>query len=83
MFGDKPSIKHLYPFGAKCYVHVPEEKQIGISKLSPRGIKYYVIGYTESSKILRLDDPQKYRVLTSRDVVFHDSTKLLESTEIE
>jgi hypothetical protein len=26
MFGDKPSIKHLYPFGAKCYVHVPEEK---------------------------------------------------------
>jgi hypothetical protein len=26
MFIDKPSITHLYRFGAKCYVHVPEEK---------------------------------------------------------
>jgi hypothetical protein len=26
MFGDKPSIKHLYPFGAKYYIDVPEEK---------------------------------------------------------
>jgi hypothetical protein len=60
MFGDKPLIKHLCPFGAKCYVHGPEEKQIWISKLSPRGIKYYVVGYTESSKILRLYNPQKH-----------------------
>jgi hypothetical protein len=26
MFGAKPSFKHLYPFGAKCYVHIPEWK---------------------------------------------------------
>jgi hypothetical protein len=26
MFGDKPSIKYLYPFGSKCYVYIPEEK---------------------------------------------------------
>jgi hypothetical protein len=52
MFDDKPLIKYLYPFGAECYMHVPEEKQIVISKLSPRGIKYYIVGYTESSKIL-------------------------------
>jgi hypothetical protein len=77
LFGDKPSIKYLYPFGAKCYVHVPEEKQIGTSKLSPRGIKYYVVGYTESSKILRLYNLQKRRVFTSRNVVFPDSTKRL------
>jgi hypothetical protein len=38
MFSNKPLIKHLYPFGAKYNVHVPEEKQIGISKLSPKGI---------------------------------------------
>jgi hypothetical protein len=31
MFSDKPSIKYLYPFGAKGYVHVPEEKQIRTS----------------------------------------------------
>jgi hypothetical protein len=77
MFGDKPSIKHLYPFGAKCYVHVPEEKQIGTSKLSPRRIMCYVVGYTELSKILRLYNPRKRRVCTSRDVVFPYSTKCL------
>jgi hypothetical protein len=26
MFGDKPLVQHLNPFGAKCYRHVPEEK---------------------------------------------------------
>jgi transposase InsO family protein len=52
MFGKMPSIKHLSPFGAKCYVHVPEEKQIGTSKLSPRGIKCYVVDYIMLSKIL-------------------------------
>jgi hypothetical protein len=83
MFGDQPSIKYLYPFGAKCYVHVPKEKQIGISKLSLREIKYYVISYRKSSKILRLYNPQKRRVFTSRDVVFPDSTNHLESTKIE
>jgi transposase InsO family protein len=34
MFGDKPSIKHVYPFREKCYVYVPEEIQIRTSKLS-------------------------------------------------
>jgi hypothetical protein len=83
MIGDSPSIKHLFPFVAKCYVHVPDEKQIGKSKLSPRRIKYYVVGYTESSKILCLYDHQKRRVCTSKDLVFPDFTKHLDSTEIE
>jgi hypothetical protein len=34
IFADKPSIKHLSCCGAKYNVHVPEEKQIGTSKLS-------------------------------------------------
>jgi hypothetical protein len=52
MFSAKPSIKYLYSFGTKCYMHVPKQKQIRISKLSPRGIKYYVVGYSDSSKIV-------------------------------
>jgi hypothetical protein len=52
MFGGKRLIKRLYPFGAKYYVHIAEEKQIGKSKLSLRGLKCYVVSYTESSKIL-------------------------------
>jgi hypothetical protein len=82
MFGDKPWIKYLNPFGSKCYVHVPEEKQIRTSKLSFLGIKCLVIGYTESSKIVQLYDSQKCGVFTSRDVVFLESTKCLESAKI-
>jgi hypothetical protein len=51
MFGDRPLIKYLYLFGAKCYVYISEDKQIRTYKLSPRGIKYYVVGYTESYKM--------------------------------
>jgi hypothetical protein len=54
LYGDKPLIKHLHHFRAKCSVYVHEEKQIRISKLSPRGRNSYVIGYIESSKILQL-----------------------------
>jgi hypothetical protein len=83
LYSDKPSIKYLYPFGAKYYVQVPEEKQIGTSKLSPSGMKYYVVGYTESSKIFRLYDPHKHQAFTFKDVIFPDSTKCLVSIKIE
>jgi hypothetical protein len=83
LYGNKALIKHLYPSRAKCYMHVPEEEQIRISKLSPRRIKCNIVGYTELSKIFKLYDPHKHRVFTSRDVVFPDSTKRLESIEIE
>jgi hypothetical protein len=83
MFGNTPSIKHLNPFGAKCYGHVSGGKQIRTSKQSPRGIKCYVISYTESSKIFRLYNHHKHRVFTSRDIVFPNLTKHLESIEIK
>jgi hypothetical protein len=44
MFGEKPQLAHLYPFSTKYYVHIPEEKRIGMSKLGPRGMKAYVVG---------------------------------------
>jgi hypothetical protein len=77
-FSNRPSIKHLYSFVAKYSIHVPEEIQTGIFTLSPREIKCDVIGYTKLSKILRLYDLHQLQVFTSRDVVFADSTKLLE-----
>jgi hypothetical protein len=46
-------------------------------------MKCYVVSYTESSTILRLYDPQKYRIFTSMDIVFSESTKCLELTKIE
>jgi hypothetical protein len=54
MFGDKLFIKYLYPFGAKYYIYISEENQIGVSKRYLRGIKYYVIGNIELTKIFQL-----------------------------
>jgi hypothetical protein len=34
MFGNKPSIKYLYPCGSKCYVYVPKVKYTLMSKFS-------------------------------------------------
>jgi hypothetical protein len=52
MFSNKSSIIYSYPFAVKYYMHVPQEKPVARSKLSCRRIKYYVVGYMESSKIL-------------------------------
>jgi hypothetical protein len=82
IFSDKPLIKHLYPFGAKCYIHISEEKQIRISKLNPREIMYFIISYTKSSNIFQLYDPKKHPVITSRVIVFPESTKGLEANKI-
>jgi hypothetical protein len=64
-------------------MHVSQEKQTAISKLSSRGMRYYVAGDTESSQILRVCHSHDHRVITSRDVVFPISTHRLESTAIE
>jgi hypothetical protein len=42
-----------------------------------------VIASTESSKIRQLYDHHKHRVFTSKNIVFPDSPKRLESTKIE
>jgi hypothetical protein len=80
---DKASINHLYPFEAKYYMHGPEEKKLGISKLSPRRIKYYIVGDTKSSKILRLYNLHKRRIFIFRDIIFPHSSKYLDSNEIK
>ena len=48
--GDKPSIKHLQPFGRKCYVHIPEEAQPSGRKLLPRAIEGRFLGYEKAIK---------------------------------
>ena len=47
--GEKPSKKHLQPFGQKCYVHIPEEARPSGSKLLPRAIEGRFLGYNKSS----------------------------------
>ena len=57
IFGRKPEIAHIRPLGARCFVHIPEEKRPGGSKVDPRAEKkklcfvviLKVTRYTESS----------------------------------
>ena len=50
----KPTISHLQPFGAKCYVHIPKESRPSGSKLLPGAVKGMFIGYTNSTKIFQI-----------------------------
>ena len=69
--GEKPSIKHLQPFGRKCYMHIPEEARPSGSKLLPQAIEGKFLGYEKSNKIYRIWNPAKpNQVLISRDVRF-------------
>jgi len=36
LYGTKPSIQHLQPFGKECYIHVLYQKRTDGKKLSPR-----------------------------------------------
>ena len=54
MFNWKSAISHMRPFGAKCYVHILEEKRPSGSKMDPRAETAIFIGYTGSHKIYRV-----------------------------
>ena len=51
LYHKKPSINHLRPYGTKVFVHILEEKRQPRTKLMPRAIEAYLIGYTASDKI--------------------------------
>jgi transposase InsO family protein len=68
--GNKPSIRHLQPFGRKCFVHIPEEKRPSGSKLLPRAVEGKFIGYSTSNRIFRIYIPSQHRVTETRQVRF-------------
>jgi hypothetical protein len=72
----KPDVSFLHIFGCLAYLHVPKKDR---KKLDNKTIKYLMMGYDDNSKAY---EPQKKKILISRDVVF-DETKLgMTSTEI-
>jgi len=73
-FGKRQDISHLRPFGTTAYARVPLD--LNISKLSPRSVKTYLLGYfgQEGYKLL---DRKTGAVFKSRDVIFEEGITYL------
>ena len=68
LYNKKPSIYHLRPYGTKCFVHLPEEQRQPGTKLMPRTIEGYLIGYISSDKIYRIYIPSQHKVTETRQI---------------
>jgi transposase InsO family protein len=64
--GNKPSIKHLQPWGRECYIHIPEETRSPGTKLSYRGLQGKIVGYTRSQHIYRIWIPSRHKIIETR-----------------
>ena len=75
LYNKKPLINHLRPYGTKVFVHLPEEKRQPATKLMPRAIEGYLIGYTYTDKIYRIYISSQHKVSETRQV--HWTTKTI------
>jgi len=69
--GKRQDVSHLRPFGTTAYAHVPAE--LNTSKLHPKSLKVYLIGYYghEAYKLL---DRSTGEIFKSRDVIFEEGS---------
>ena len=67
--GNDPSYSHLRVFGCKAFMHVPKEQRL---KLDSKSTPSIFVGYGDKEYGYRLFDPEKGKVVRSRDVVFYE-----------
>src|SRR5205807_8969652 len=79
LYNKKPLIQHLRPYGTKCFVHIPEESRKPGTKLQPRAIEGYLVGYTSSTKIYRIYIPLQHKISETRQL--HWTTKTITPLE--
>ena len=70
--GCAPSYSHLRVFGCKAFMHVPKDQR---SKLDSKTNPCVFVGYGDEEYGFRLYDPEKKKVVRSRDVVFFEHEK--------
>ena len=71
-FGKKPQVNHLRVFGCNAYAHVPKDER---SKFDSKARKCILVGYSKQSKAYRLYDPQRKKLVVSRDVKFDEKER--------
>ncbi|XP_074298898.1 uncharacterized protein LOC141629872 [Silene latifolia] len=70
LFGKVPDLTHMGSFGCLVYASTPMP---GRDKFSPRAFKCVFLGYPFGKKAYILLNLDTHAILTSRDVVFHET----------
>lgn len=78
--GQKPNMKWLKVFGCKAYAQVPAVKR---KKLDDKSTECIFVGYSSDSKTYRLYDVREKMIITSRDVIFIESSVQSKVTDCE
>jgi len=68
--GQNPTVKYFQKFGSIAYML---DKKPNKSKFDPRSKRCIFVGYSDVAKAFRLWDPERRRVVRSRDVQFTNS----------
>ena len=71
--GRRPDVEHLRVWGCTAYAHIHAARRRD-KKWSPRAERLIFLGYSLTTKQYRLYDPHTKRLITSRDVMFHEAT---------
>jgi len=67
--GNKPSVRHLKPFGVVAYVGVPKQRRV---KLDNRAKKGYMVGYALSTRGYRIWLPEENKIVETINVTFNE-----------
>ena len=70
-YKEKPSVSYFRIFGSVCYVIVFDQLR---AKMDAKAQKYVFVGYDLERKGWRCMDPHTLKVVTSRDVVFDETS---------
>ena len=78
--GKKPNVNHLRVFGCAAFSHVSKEDR---KKLDPKAKRCIFLGYGAQRKGYRLYDRENSCVIFSRDVIFNESSRGIDSDQEE
>ncbi|KAF0689295.1 hypothetical protein As57867_019178, partial [Aphanomyces stellatus] len=71
LYGRKPNIDHLRPFGCTAFAFIDKAKR---TKLDPRAIKCVFVGYASQHKSYRLIDCDSGQLIQCRSVTFTEDS---------
>ena len=71
LYGYKLEVSHLRVFGSKAFAHIPKDER---RKLDAKSVRCTFLGYCDDHNAYKLFDLSTHKLITSRDVIFHENT---------